>query len=172
MTCWLYPESNSLRNSALLKKYSITPALPGYVISYGSLTTYTYSLYYRTETAFLLIHCSSTPRDWHNLHIKRATWTSPGEDASTSSAGGETSNRNLDIFPSRSSDILICNGIMMVLVEREDNTRWTKVRCRLQDTSYLVLHVRFLELLKHVQSYCCFRLIWRSWNVTSVSLMQ
>jgi len=92
-------------------------------MSYGTFTSYIYYVYYRTETAFLLIHRSSSPRDGHNLHIKRATWTSPEEDVSTSSAGGECSNRKLDIFPSRPPDILICIGIMIVLVEKEDKTR-------------------------------------------------
>jgi hypothetical protein len=38
---------------------------------------------------------------------------------SWSSGGGEESNRNLDVFPSRPTDILICIGMEIVTAERD-----------------------------------------------------
>jgi hypothetical protein len=51
----LYPESNSVSTSALLRTYSITAAPTGHVISYESFTSYTYCVYYSIETSFLCL---------------------------------------------------------------------------------------------------------------------
>lgn len=76
-----------------------------------------------------MIHC----KPGQNPHIKRVTWTPQGEEPSSSSNGEKCSNRDLDVFPSRYSDILICIGMVIVPAERQEETRGVKTGSGLEN---------------------------------------